>query len=84
MHLASFIGAAAAIFTTTAFLPQVIRAWRSRSTRDISFQSFATYAVGLALWFVYGLMIGDWPLIASNGLTLLLTLTILGLKLRHG
>ena len=62
----------------------MIRAWRTRSTRDLSWQTFATYAAGLALWLTYGLMIRDAPLIAANGVTLLLTLTLLGLKLRHG
>ena len=56
MPLATIIGLAAALFTTSAFLPQVIRAWRTRSTRDLSLQSFATYAVGLTLWLIYGLM----------------------------
>lgn len=84
MSPATLVGYAAALFTTSAFLPQVIRAWRTRSTRDLSLQSFATYAAGLALWLVYGLLIRDVPLIAANGVTLLLALTILGLKLRHG
>jgi MtN3 and saliva related transmembrane protein len=84
MPLATIIGLAAAFCTTVSFVPQVIRAWRTRSTRDLSVQSFATYAVGLTLWLVYGLMIHDLPLIAANGLTLLLALTILGLKLKHG
>jgi MtN3 and saliva related transmembrane protein len=84
MPPATLVGYAAALFTTSAFLPQVIRAWRTRSTRDLSWHSFATYAAGLALWLTYGLMIHDIPLIAANGATLLLTLTILGLKLRHG
>ncbi len=84
MSPATLVGYAAALFTTSAFLPQVIRAWRTRSTRDLSWHSFATYAAGLALWLAYGLMIRDIPLIAANGATLLLTLTLLGLKARHG
>ena len=84
MSIATLIGLAAALFTTTAFLPQVIRAWRTQSTRDLSYGTFITYAVGLAMWLVYGLMIRDVPLILSNGTTFLLALTILGLKLRHG
>ncbi len=84
MSPVTLVGYAAALFTTIAFLPQVIRAWRTRSTRDLSWQTFATYAAGLALWLTYGLMIRDAPLIAANGVTLLLTLTLLGLKLRHG
>jgi len=84
MPIATIVGLAAALFTTTAFLPQVIRAWRTRSTRDLSYGTFVTYAIGLAMWLAYGVMIRDAPLILSNGTTFLLALAILGLKLRHG
>ena len=84
MSIATLVGLAAALFTTTAFLPQVIRAWRTRSTRDLSYGTFITYAIGLAMWLIYGVMIRDVPLMLSNGTTFLLALTILGLKLRHG
>ncbi len=84
MSVARAIGLAAALFTTSAFVPQVLRAWRTRSTKDLSLGSFAAYAFGLALWLAYGLMIGDAPLILANGATLALALAILALKLRHG
>jgi MtN3 and saliva related transmembrane protein len=84
MSIATIVGLAAALFTTTAFLPQVIRAWRTRSTKDLSYGTFVTYAIGLAMWFGYGMMIRDVPLMLSNGTTFLLAATILGLKLRHG
>jgi MtN3 and saliva related transmembrane protein len=84
MPITTLVGLAAALFTTTAFLPQVIRAWRTRSTRDLSYGTFVTYAIGLAMWLIYGVMIRDVPLMLSNGTTFLLALTILGLKLRHG
>jgi MtN3 and saliva related transmembrane protein len=84
MPITTMVGLAAALFTTTAFLPQVIRAWRTRSTRDLSYGTFVTYAIGLAMWLIYGVMIRDVPLMLSNGTTFLLALTILGLKLRHG
>jgi MtN3 and saliva related transmembrane protein len=84
MPIATIVGLAAALFTTSAFLPQVIRAWRTRSTRDLSYGTFVTYAIGLAMWLAYGVMIRDVPLMLSNGTTFLLALAILGLKLRHG
>ena len=84
MSIATLVGLAAALFTTSAFVPQVVRAWRTRSTRDLSYGTFVTYAVGLSMWLAYGMMIGDVPLMLSNGTTLLLALTIIGLKLRHG
>jgi MtN3 and saliva related transmembrane protein len=84
MSYVTVIGMAAAVLTTAAFLPQVLRTWKTRSTGDISLVMFATYVTGIVLWLVYGLMLGDVPLICSNAVTLGLSGTILALKLRHG
>lgn len=84
MNYVTLTGMVAALLTTIAFLPQVLRTWKTRSTADISLVMFVTYVTGIALWLVYGLMLGDLPLIWSNAVTLLLSGTILGLKLRHG
>lgn len=78
------LGLAAASCTTLAFLPQVIRAWRTQSTKDISLVMFALMVFGIVLWLAYGLLKADLPLIASNGVTLILAGTILVLKLRNG
>jgi MtN3 and saliva related transmembrane protein len=80
----SLLGAAAALCTTSSFLPQLIRAWRTRSTRDISLAMFSVLVTGIFLWLVYGILIGDGPLIAANAVSLGLTGSILYLKLRHG
>ncbi len=83
MNSITFIGLAAATLTTTAFVPQVVRAWRTRSTHDISLPMFLALAVGIVLWLIYGALIGDLPLIVSNLVTLVLVLLILLLKLRY-
>ena len=80
----SLLGFAAAFCTTVAYLPQVIRTWRTRSTADISLGMFSVMTVGVALWLVYGIAIVSWPIIAANAVTLFLAATILILKLRHG
>jgi MtN3 and saliva related transmembrane protein len=82
--LISALGAAAAFCTTAAYLPQLIRAWRTRSTRDMSLPWIVLLVTGVALWLVYGVLIGDGPLIAANGVTFCFTASILYLKLRHG
>jgi len=82
--LTQLIGLAAAFCTTIAFLPQVLRAWRTRSTTDLSLSMFLVFTTGIFLWLVYGLMLRDIPLIAANGTTFVLSGTILYLKLRHG
>lgn len=80
----SLIGSVAGVCTTSAFLPQVIRAWRTRSTGDISLGMFLLTVFGLFLWLVYGLALNDWPLIGTDAVSLVLAITVLGLKLRYG
>jgi MtN3 and saliva related transmembrane protein len=79
--LAEAIGLIAGAFTTIAFLPQVLRTWRTRSAQDLSFAMLAIFASGLFLWLVYGLMILSLPVILANVVTLALVLVIIGLKL---
>jgi MtN3 and saliva related transmembrane protein len=83
MESVTFIGLLAATLTTVAFVPQVVRAWRTRSTRDISLPMFLVLALGITLWLIYGAMINDLPLIAANLVTLILVLMILFFKLRY-
>lgn len=73
---------AAALLTTAAFAPQAIKAWRSRSTKDVSLAMFALMVGGILLWLVYGILIDDIPLIMANGVTLLLAGAILVAKIR--
>ncbi len=82
--LVSAIGLAAAFCTTVAYIPQVVRIWRTRSTHDISLGMFSVMTVGLIFWMIYGISIGSLPVIVANGATLILTVTIIVLKLRHG
>ena len=84
MAFVTIVGMVAGILTTVAFVPQVLRTWRTRSTADISLVMFLVYVTGIILWLIYGLMLKDIPLIASNAVTLVFSGTILGLKLRHG
>ena len=84
MTITPIIGLVAAFCTTVAFVPQVVRTWKSRSTEDISLGMFSFYSTGIFAWLVYGRMIGDIPLIASNGVTFVLSLIMLGFKLRYG
>jgi MtN3 and saliva related transmembrane protein len=84
MALLDYTGYAAALCTTGAYVPQVLRVWRTRSTKDISLKTFAVLVTGLTLWLVYGFWRGEIPLIAANSVTLMLASTILYFKIRHG
>ena len=84
MALLDYTGYAAALCTTGAYVPQVLRVWRTRSTHDISLKMFLVLVTGLTLWLVYGFWGGEVPLIAANGATLMLASVILYFKIRHG
>lgn len=81
---ATTVGLVAGLLTTAAFVPQVIRIYRSKSARDISLPAFGTFVVGLALWLLYGLLIGEIAIIVWNAVTLVLAIAILAMKLRYG
>ncbi len=76
----TMIGALAGTLTTIAFIPQVIRIWRTRHADDISTSMFVIFIVGVALWLYYGIILHAWPVIIANSITLFLALTILILK----
>jgi MtN3 and saliva related transmembrane protein len=80
----SLLGLTAAACTTAAFVPQAVHSWRTRATRDISLGMFLVMTAGVLLWFLYGALIRDLPLMLANGITFLLSLTILVLKIRNG
>lgn len=84
MNLADLLGMIAGILTTVAFVPQVWRVWKTRSTRDISLGMYLVFTTGVGFWLIYGLVLGAWPIIVANSVTLILTGTVLVLKLRHG
>jgi MtN3 and saliva related transmembrane protein len=80
---AEWIGGAAATLTTISFLPQAIRVIRTRDTAAISLWMYSLFVVGLCFWEAYGWLIGSWPVIVSNIVTIALALVILVQKVRH-
>lgn len=79
----TLIGLAAATLTTAAFVPQLVKVWRSRSAADLSMGMLVVFSAGLFLWLVYGVRVRMLPVILANAVTLALNLTILVLKIRH-
>ena len=77
------IGLLAGLLTTTAFIPQVWKIYRTKSGNDISARMFSLFSVGLVLWLIYGILLRSLPLIISNVFTLALALTIIALKIRY-
>jgi len=78
-----WLGTAAALLTTAAFLPQVIKAHTSQRTQDLSLAMYVMFSCGLLLWIIYGLAYRALPIIAANSVTLLLSLSLIYLKIKH-
>lgn len=81
--LADWVGSVAATLTTLAFVPQVVKTLRTRQTRDISTAMWSMFCAGVALWLAYGVLLGAWPIIVANALTLVLAGTVLAIKLAN-
>jgi MtN3 and saliva related transmembrane protein len=82
--LADIIGSAAAVLTTSAFVPQVLHTLRTRDVSGISLGMYSAFTLGVALWLVYGFIVGSWPIIIANTITVSLASIVLFLKLKHG
>ncbi len=83
MNMITLLGFVAASCTTVAFLPQVIKTYKSKSAKDLSLFMSTLLAGGVALWLIYGLLIMDWPVIIANLFTLAMVLALLVFKLRY-
>jgi MtN3 and saliva related transmembrane protein len=81
ISLTDTIGFISATLTTIAFIPQVVRVWKTKSARDVSLGMYALFNTGVALWLYYGLLIESWPIIAANCITLLLAGAIMVMKI---
>lgn len=84
METTDLIGFAAGLLTTIAFIPQVVKIWRSKSADDVSLATFIAFAVGVALWLAYGILRQEPPIILWNAVTLVLAGAILAMKVRFG
>lgn len=79
----TLLGFLAGFLTTVAFVPQLLKAWKSKSTKDISLGTFLLFVAGVSLWLAYGILIGNWPITVNNVVTLAIAAGILGLKLKY-
>lgn len=83
MDTIEIIGLVAASLTTSAFVPQVYKTWKTRSTRDISFTMYGAFLIGTILWLYYGIYHSSLAIILANAVTGILVVCMLVLKLRH-
>lgn len=84
MNYIDIFGYIAGILVVISLLPQTIKSWKTRSTKDLSLLRYIIYIAGLILWIVYAIMIKNGPVAVMNSIGLLLATSILILKIKHG
>ncbi len=77
------LGYVAGACTTAAFWPQLYKTWSTKSAGDVSLGMLSIFSIGVGLWLAYGLLLDAWPIILTNSITIMLTVSILILKLRY-
>lgn len=83
MDRITVLGLLAGTMTTASFIPQVVKAWRSHSTKDVSLWMFLLLTVGAMMWLAYGFLINSLPVIIANAVTLVLVVILLALKIKY-
>ncbi len=78
------IGTAAGLCSMSSFVPQLIKVAREKSAEGVSLRTYMVTVIGFALWIAYGILLGSWPVAASNAVNLLLAGAILALRWRYG
>jgi len=82
MFLTEIFGYCAAVLTTVSFVPQAWHTFKTRDVRGISLGMYSVFTFGVACWLIYGLLLGAWPVVIANVITLALAGGILVMKLR--
>ena len=83
MNYVTIVGLAAAAITTISLFPQLMKVWKTKSTKDISMETFLLFCGGVLLWFIYGVLLNDLPMIIANSLGFVQGLIILFFKIKY-
>jgi MtN3 and saliva related transmembrane protein len=83
MDAITVVGLIAALFTTVSLFPQLIKIYKTKSTRDISTGMFTLFGGGVFLWFIYGVLVNDFPIIIANSLAFIQAIVILFFKVKY-
>jgi len=83
MEYRDIIGTIAAFCTTISFLPQVIKAYRTKRAKDLSLPMYMVFLIGVAAWFYYGIITASLPIIVANVVTFGLASAIVAMKIKY-
>lgn len=79
----TLLGLIAGIITTSSFVPQLVKSWKTHHTKDLSLPMYLMLDLGILLWLLYGILTNDLPVLLANGVALILSTAIIILKIRY-
>jgi MtN3 and saliva related transmembrane protein len=83
MPLIDIIGYVAGILILISIIPQIIKSWKTKSTKDLSLERYLIYILGVVLWFVYGIILNNGPMIIINSINFILGLSMICLIIKY-
>ena len=84
MNNVEIIGFVAGTLVAISVLPQVIKSWKTRSTKDVALAWSVINLAGQILWIVYGFYINSYSLVIMSSITLVMNIFMVTLKLKFG
>jgi MtN3 and saliva related transmembrane protein len=84
MPFVDIIGYLAGLLILISIIPQILKSWKTKSTKDISLLRYLIYVAGVVLWLVYGILLINGPMIIVNSINLILASTVIYLKVKYG
>jgi MtN3 and saliva related transmembrane protein len=84
MNYTDILGYIAGFLILISLVPQIIKSWKTKSTKDISLLRYIIYIIGIIMWLIYGVVLVNGPMIIANSINLVLASSILYLKLKYG
>lgn len=76
-EIIGYIGAAC---TTFCFLPQILKAVKTKKLDDISYGYLGVLAFGVLMWLIYGIAIWNMVILSANAITLGFVFLLIGMK----
>ncbi|WP_406685611.1 SemiSWEET transporter [Seonamhaeicola sp. MEBiC1930] len=78
------IGLIAAVLTTSAFLPQVYKTWKTKDVSSLSLPMFVIFFIGILFWLIYGMLTKSVAMILANSITIISSFLLLYFKVKYG
>ncbi|HET9056645.1 MAG TPA: SemiSWEET family transporter [Chitinophagaceae bacterium] len=80
MNWIDIVGYSGSFLSSITFIPQVYKAWETKSVGDLSLATMLIVLTSTIIWLVYGIALNLWPVIMCNAVICLLSFILIYFK----